>query len=178
MKKSLLGGISIWSIDLDDFDGKFCSEGKYPIAQAIKKVLHVQPKNTSTVTKKTMERKNDFLTTKITKYIYVAEPPVDAISHRGIITTRKPLENLRVDFTYRFSTRRPAEADELEDKPLSYFQSLYKKYKSLRAFQVVTCFDENNCNYNMYLNSGSNRLGIGSNSRTLLATFLILNRIF
>lgn len=176
MKKNLLGGISIWSIDLDDFDGKFCSEGKYPIAQAIKKVLDVQPKNTSTIASKTTERNIDFLTTKITRYIYVAEPPVDP--NRGIFTTKKPFENLRVDFTYRFSTRRPVEAaDELEDKPLSYFQSLYKKYKSLRAFQVVTCFDENNCNYNMYLNSGSNRLGIGSYSRILLTTFFILNII-
>lgn len=31
-----LAGAMIWSLDLDDFTGKFCSEGKYPLLRSIK----------------------------------------------------------------------------------------------------------------------------------------------
>ena len=34
-----IGGAMIWSLDLDDFDGKFCNAGKFPLANALKKAL-------------------------------------------------------------------------------------------------------------------------------------------
>ncbi len=30
----------IWSLDLDDFSGRFCGAGTFPLTNAIKKVLH------------------------------------------------------------------------------------------------------------------------------------------
>ena len=34
--KRKLAGAMIWSLDLDDFTGSFCSEGKYPLLRSIK----------------------------------------------------------------------------------------------------------------------------------------------
>ena len=39
MVKQKLGGAAIWSLDLDDFRGKFCKKGKYPLAVAMETVL-------------------------------------------------------------------------------------------------------------------------------------------
>ena len=39
----------IWSLDLDDFTGKFCNEGKYPLLSAAKvtilQILNLSKKN-------------------------------------------------------------------------------------------------------------------------------------
>ncbi len=32
-------GAMIWSLDLDDFNGKFCSKGNYPLTNYVKKLL-------------------------------------------------------------------------------------------------------------------------------------------
>ncbi|XP_006149643.1 chitinase-3-like protein 2 [Tupaia chinensis] len=39
LKNLNLGGAMIWSIDLDDFTGKSCNQGPYPLVQAVKKNL-------------------------------------------------------------------------------------------------------------------------------------------
>ena len=148
VKKNLLGGISIWSIDLDDFSGAFCSQGKYPIAQAVKDALDI-PK--SKITNKIVPEQNNewsILTTKITKYFYISEPTIEVKQERiqRMFSTKKQFENLRVDFTFKLGTQRPfteSNSNKLEDKPVSYFQSLYKKYKSMRGLQS---------SYNLQLN--------------------------
>lgn len=37
--KQKLGGAALWSLDLDDFQGRFCKKGKYPLATTIHSVL-------------------------------------------------------------------------------------------------------------------------------------------
>merc|ERR1712142_1220322 len=40
LKKSGFGGAMVWAMDLDDFSGAFCNEGKYPLLNVIKNTLY------------------------------------------------------------------------------------------------------------------------------------------
>ena len=39
MMDNNLGGAMVWSLDTDDFDGKFCDQGKYPLISTIKSII-------------------------------------------------------------------------------------------------------------------------------------------
>ncbi|CAF0873266.1 unnamed protein product [Brachionus calyciflorus] len=57
IKANNLSGAFLWSIDLDDFDGKHCSQGKYPLLKAIRSELTFNDYET-----------NDFLINSITHF--------------------------------------------------------------------------------------------------------------
>jgi len=40
IKANQLGGAMFWALDLDDFDGKFCGQGKYPLINFVKSNLY------------------------------------------------------------------------------------------------------------------------------------------
>ena len=41
IKANNLSGAFLWSIDLDDFQGEYCNQGKFPLLRAIKTELNV-----------------------------------------------------------------------------------------------------------------------------------------
>ncbi|KAM9319223.1 chitotriosidase-1-like [Gastrophryne carolinensis] len=45
LKESGFGGAMVWAIDLDDFSGTFCNEGKYPLINHLKSLLAGAPLN-------------------------------------------------------------------------------------------------------------------------------------
>ncbi|NXN45133.1 CHIA chitinase, partial [Rhinoptilus africanus] len=42
LKKNNFGGAMVWALDLDDFTGTFCKEGKYPLITTLKNGLGLQ----------------------------------------------------------------------------------------------------------------------------------------
>ncbi|XP_076845303.1 acidic mammalian chitinase-like [Brachyhypopomus gauderio] len=41
LKKNKFGGAMVWSLDLDDFSGTFCKQGKYPLINTLKRGLGI-----------------------------------------------------------------------------------------------------------------------------------------
>lgn len=39
LKQSGFGGAMVWSLDLDDFSGTFCGQGRYPLINTLKSGL-------------------------------------------------------------------------------------------------------------------------------------------
>ncbi|MED6295261.1 hypothetical protein CHARACLAT_029857 [Characodon lateralis] len=48
MTKSSLGGAHVWTLDMDDFSGSFCSEGPYPLINHLRMSMGFAPKPTTT----------------------------------------------------------------------------------------------------------------------------------
>ncbi|KAJ3601777.1 hypothetical protein NHX12_029541 [Muraenolepis orangiensis] len=43
-----LGGAHVWTLDMDDFSGSFCSEGPYPLVNHLRTIMGFPPKPTTT----------------------------------------------------------------------------------------------------------------------------------
>ncbi|KAL6083871.1 hypothetical protein STEG23_031396, partial [Scotinomys teguina] len=42
LKDNNLGGATVWPLDMDDFTGSFCKQGKFPLTNTLKEALNVQ----------------------------------------------------------------------------------------------------------------------------------------
>ncbi len=137
-----------------DFTGKFCSGGKYPIAQAVKSVLDTSDESEVVVELvPKINYETDFITTRITQFIRINE--VKRISLDKFNSFRK-FSNLDNSNSEVFNSAiTSAKEYNLEEKPLSYFQLMYKKYKSLSSNKILSCHGMEKCSH--YLKASNNK---------------------
>ena len=50
VKKERLAGAMFWTLDMDDFSGKFCNNGTFPVVRALKQCFDTPPPTTTTTT--------------------------------------------------------------------------------------------------------------------------------
>ncbi len=83
-----LGGAMFWTLDLDDFNGQFCGQGKYPLINSVKFHLNdaIIPIKTTTTTKATVT------TTK-------TRAPVTTTTTRSVTSTTTTTTTTRVTTT-------------------------------------------------------------------------------
>ncbi|XP_068602444.1 acidic mammalian chitinase-like [Brachionichthys hirsutus] len=67
LKDNKFGGAFIWSLDLDDFTGEFCRQGKYPLISHVQRLLDLGKPKQQQLTSQTFppqshERKHGYLT--------------------------------------------------------------------------------------------------------------------
>ena len=54
-----LAGVMFWTIDYDDFEGKFCGQGKYPLLTAVKDELYKSEEEIELYQQQQMKMKNN-----------------------------------------------------------------------------------------------------------------------
>ncbi|KAM8867698.1 acidic mammalian chitinase-like [Synchiropus picturatus] len=76
VKDMKLGGVFVWALDLDDFNGDFCGEGKHPLLAHLKKLVQsdLPPPPVTTTTKPSV----------------TTGAPGTTATHRPSTTTRRP----------------------------------------------------------------------------------------
>jgi hypothetical protein len=162
-KKMSLGGVSIWSLDMDDFKGWFCNLGSYPIIESIKEELESKmtliedelekipvdtQKNSDKKSDKNKEKNND-----VTSTIENELSPNKMSTHELIMKTKNPpkgsgIKEIKLTKNPKGTTNNMKTTTEVQAKDVSTLDSLsnkYKKFKAIREIKLIACLDTHKC---------------------------------
>ncbi len=175
VKRVGLGGVSIWSLDMDDFKGLFCNLGAFPIIESIKeefehKLLPLNPdfkyKNHSNSIYEQIDKEH-------------GSKKQSNENNKDQNNNKKPSNNINIinNNNNKYSTLSPENNQELNYKNLrtnytkdkkastppnkNKFEKLFttekmKKFKAIREIKIVACLDKSKCHLD--INSGSSIL--------------------
>ncbi|XP_073679515.1 acidic mammalian chitinase-like [Garra rufa] len=77
LKENKFGGAFVWALDLDDFTGQFCGQGKYPLIGQLRTLLNIDfPSNTTPALPNTTHEPGKTTTTASTAVSHATRPHV------------------------------------------------------------------------------------------------------
>jgi hypothetical protein len=171
-----LGGVSIWSLDMDDFKGWFCNLGTFPIIGAIKEEFEhkIRPLESSDSADQINNDKTTFsnLASRLqstTKSNGKGKSTLKSfnISKNGYtVLTTSTTKKITTTLTYR-----PNNNNKIDNEEKS--KNEYKpKFKAVREIKLVACLDnKNKCN----LKNVSFKTNIHSNKLILISILILIN---
>jgi hypothetical protein len=165
VKRNNLGGVSIWSLDMDDSKGTFCKVGLFPIITAIKN----QFESDKTINIKNNNNNNNFLLP--TK----RRPPLTIFDNDSIqnssISGQRPGGgtiggNGNIDPTLTPSITKQNQTDKMN---LETF-----KIKVIRGIEIAVCLDSRKCKLNKNEAKSFHFLSNYSSNKSIFIIFIIL----
>ena len=173
VKRIGLGGVSIWSLDMDDFKGLFCNLGAFPIIESIKeefehKLLPLNPdfknKNNSNSIYEQIDKEHGSKKPSSESKEQNNKKPSNNNNNNNNInninnkySTLSPnfnqdlnYKNLRTNYTKDKRATTPSNKNRL-DRLLT--TEKMKKFKAIREIKIVACLDKSKCH--LEINHGS-----------------------
>ncbi len=189
MKQNNLGGVSVWSLDMDDFKGGFCKIGKFPIIQSIRRELEgiVEPTTELPVTATTKSTRTKFTFSSSsssfssptatsgskasTKHIDIITKAKTTLrktpSSSPVPTQQPPIYSINNKKMFNFSIF------DIDWTGWSAFENRMKKFKAVRELKITACLDKHLCRVNTTANSS-----ISVHSEHFFTLSLLLSLIF
>jgi len=150
VKQKNLGGVAVWSVDMDDFKGQFCNLGRFPVIEALKQELVRSILDNH-------EDTNEYSTMLTTKFINKASTTTPV---KTTIIKPKP-------FTKPVPKPTPATTREAATRHL-------RKFKGVREVKIISHVDRFKHHERMATSGAAKILVIFNVSNILLYSFMFL----
>ncbi|CAF0718400.1 unnamed protein product [Brachionus calyciflorus] len=153
-KKMSLGGVSVWSLDMDDFKDMFCNLGPFPILESVKEEFEHK---ITQITDEIYDDTTPILSTDIisTKNLNrKLNDNGDDVNGYDLISTRVPGEDYD---NFKMNSKMPQNilAEKSNDSLIIKIQENYeqfknklKKFKAIREIRLISCLDKQKCSVN------------------------------
>ena len=140
VKQMSLGGISIWSLDMDDFTGKYCNLGAFPIVNSLRKELqHNKILSLAFENLASTMYPNKQSYTKI-NYEFQSKTKSSTAFFNATNLTTKTISKVSLTTTNVKIMNKTAPDENI----VKYF----RKFKAIRKIKISICLDQHKCNLN------------------------------
>lgn len=168
VKENGLGGVSLWSLDMDDFRGAFCRLGKFPILRSI--MLEFDNNDTTIEEIARAEETTTTTTTTTTRRTTTSRARSSTIDWSFLFSTTKRVPSFLTMYPFatlpKFNktsmtskaTKQPTGVYSINNKRkfnfsfldldwglLSSLESRLKNFKAVREVKVTACLDNQIC---------------------------------
>ena len=153
VKKMSLGGVSVWSLDMDDFKDLFCNLGTFPIIESVKEEFeHKITLITDDLQKAqpTVAMSTEFVSTKFVDGRIFENYDSDNEYYESDNTKISNGDNKsinRLPEKISFDTSNESIANHVHDN-YEILKKKLEKFKAIREIKLVACLDKRKCSLN------------------------------